>query len=353
MRILWFQLPDSRPGRELYWQSQIPGARVTAVGDKPTGDPVDFVQRPYRRPVKRFVEAGALAWLEGLDSIPGDFDWVSSLELCALVTGQAADFARKRGIRQAVFTWSNNPRLPLYYLPPYRQAVRKALQADLFVCTIEAARDHCLALGVPEDRCEVVLPPLDCDLFSPRDRPVSEPVVVFASPIAPNKGIDRVLDAFDIVRRRIPEARLKVLGRGPLEDLVRWRARETGGAVELVGHCDRAGVAEHLRSAAVFTTAPRATPVWDEQFGLAYIEAMACGLPVVTTECGTSYEAVPAPNLRLQDDPRALAEGIITFLEDDALRARVGKRNREWVVKRHEHTQQIEALRRAFAVRGS
>jgi phosphatidylinositol alpha-1,6-mannosyltransferase len=309
---------------------------------------VEFVRRRYRRPTRRFVEAGALAWLEDIDSIPGEYDWVSSLELCALVTGQASVLAQRRRIRQAVFTWSNNHRLPLYYLPPYRQAVSKAKKADLFVCTIEAALEHCVALGIPEERCALVRPPLDCDLFSPAEEMRDEPTIVFASPVAPNKGIDRVLDAFDIVRRKIPEARLKVLGRGPLEDLVRWRARETGGAVVLVGHCDRKGVAEHLRSAAVFCTAPRATPVWDEQFGLAYIEAMACGLPVVTTECGTSYEAVPAPNLRLTDHPHALAEGLLTFLNDAALRKRVGEFNRTWVVDRHEHSQQIRALRAAF-----
>nr|WP_257910965.1 glycosyltransferase [Janibacter limosus] len=51
-----------------------------------------------------------------------------------------------------------------------------------------------------------------------------------------------------------------------------------------------------MRSAAVFTTAPRPTWKWTEQLGLAYLEALACGLPIVTTRCGTNDEAVQPPN---------------------------------------------------------
>src|SRR6185312_13821627 len=48
-----------------------------------------------RRPVRRFVEAGALAWVRELDALPPAYDWVGSLELCSLVTGQAAGYARR------------------------------------------------------------------------------------------------------------------------------------------------------------------------------------------------------------------------------------------------------------------
>jgi glycosyltransferase involved in cell wall biosynthesis len=349
MRILWLTLPESRSYRELYWLYRMPSASVSAVGETATGDPVPFTIRPYKRLTRRFVEAGALAWFRDLDSVPGGHDWIGSLELCALVTGQAARLAHRRGARHAVLTWGNDPRNPLYRLPPYREATRLALRADLFVCFIEAAKEHCIALGVDPARCHVVFPPLDTELFHPAPAPVEEPVVIFVSPLASNKGIDHVLDAFALVRRRVPEARLRVVGTGPMEPLVRAAAEDAPGTIELLGPRDRAGVAEELRRAAVFVTAPRPTRVWNEQFGLAYTEAMASGLPVVTTMCGTNHEAVRAPNIRVPDDAEALADALETFLSDPARRREVGRLNRAEAVERYELGQQVAKLREAFA----
>ena len=348
--LLWLTLPESRPGRELAWLAAMPDAAVTAVGEVSTGDPVPFVLRPYRRLTRRFVEAGALAWFRDLDSVvpEGPTEWVAALELCALVTGQLDGVARRLGARRAVLTWGNDARNPLYRIPPYRQALGRSRSADLVICLIEAARDHCIELGIPAERCAVVLPPLDTERFHPPEQPVEEPIAVFVSPLAENKGIDRVLDAFVLVRRQVPEARLVVAGRGPLEGLVQERVDASDGAITYVGSLPGDGVAELLRRSAVFVTAPRPTRVWNEQFGLAYVEAMASGLPVVTTICGTNHEAVLAPSIRVPDEVGALAEGLVHFLGDPALRRTVFPEVRRVVVERFERTQQLAALRAAF-----
>src|SRR5438046_7889569 len=116
----------------------------------------------------------------------------------------------------------------------------------------------------------------------------------------------------------------------------RREADERPEAVTFLGPLDRAGVAAALRRARVFVTAPRPTPVWNEQFGLAYVEAMASGLAVVTTACGSNHEAVRPPNERVPDDPEALAEALLGFLADPARRARVGAHNRRVAVEQHE-----------------
>ncbi len=347
--LLWLTLPESRPGRELDWLASMPDARVRAVGEQPTGDDVEFVERRYRRLTRRFVEAGALAWFRDLDEVarPGDVGWVASLELCALVTGQATALAERLGARQAVLTWGNDADNPLYRLPPYRQALDRSRRADLVVCLIDAARQHCLDLGFRHEQLQVVLPPVDTERFRPPPVPVEEPVAGFISPLAPNKGIDRVLDAWPWVRHRVPDARLLVAGRGPLEGLVRERAAEDP-SIEFVGSLPGDGVAELLRRIAVFVTAPRPTRVWNEQFGLAYVEAMASGVPVVTTICGTNHEAVLPPSIRVPDHVGALAEGLVHFLADPGLRARLAPELRQVVVDRFERTQQLAALRAAF-----
>lgn len=345
-RLLWASLADQRPGREQRWLSLLPDTRLTALsGTRPLA-PADWIPATYRRPVRRFVEAGALAWLRELDAVPPTYDWVGSLELCSLVTGQASGYARRHGLRQVVVTWENDPRQPLYAVPPYRTALRRALDtADLFLCMIDSAADHLRVLGVEDDRIRVVKPGIDTSLFRPAPEPVAEPVIAFVSPLAPNKGIDRVLDAFALVRKKVPEARLRVLGAGPLESMVRTQC------VEHMGFGDSARVASVLRQAAVLVTAPRSTWKWSEQFGLAYLEAMACGLPIVTTVCGTNHEIVVPPNGRVVDDAEALAEALIGFLGDPTRRAAVGAHNRRHVEEHHELGRQCARMGEALASR--
>ena len=115
--MLWVSLPDQRAGREVSWMSRMPDTHVSALAaHRPAGD-ITWLPAGYRRPVKRFVEAGALAWVRGLDRVdPEQFDWVTTLELCSLVTRQSADWvasARGRRPLQAVVTWENLPHQPL------------------------------------------------------------------------------------------------------------------------------------------------------------------------------------------------------------------------------------------------
>jgi glycosyltransferase involved in cell wall biosynthesis len=349
-RLLWARLADQRPNRELAWLAHMPGTRVTEVGSPRTHEDIDWRPGRFRRPVRRFVEAGALAWQRDLATTPpAGYDWIASLELCALVTGQAHRYARRHGLRQAVLTWENRADQPLYRIPPYRGATRRALRADLFVCFLEAAREHLRVLGVEDDRIAVVAPPVDLTRFTPAPEPAGRPVLVYASPVAPNKGIDRVLDAFDRVRAELPEAELRVLGSGPLVPLVRAAEERTRGAVRHLGHGGPDLVARELRAAAVFVSAPRPTWKWNEQYGLAYVEAMASGLPVVTTRCGTNHEAVPAPNPLVADDPEALAAALLDVLGDTARRHALGRANRAHVEARHDPVRQYAALGEAFA----
>src|SRR6266508_4063134 len=184
-----------RASRELHWLSLMEDVEVMSVGTPRPPERVRFVERPYRRLTRRFTEAAALAWIRELDSIPMT-DWVVTLELCSLVTGQAERLIRRRGGWRDAMVWGNDARNSLSRLPPYRQALERSRGADLFLCLVHAARNHCIALGLPEERCMVVHPGIDTDLFHPPDRPVTEPVAAFVSPLASNKGLDRVLEAF-------------------------------------------------------------------------------------------------------------------------------------------------------------
>jgi glycosyltransferase involved in cell wall biosynthesis len=102
----------------------------------------------------------------------------------------------------------------------------------------------------------------------------------------------------------------------------------------------------------MFVTAPR-HPSVDKQFGHAYVEAMASGLPVVTPSAGSNHEAVRPPNLRAAQParptmPKRLRRDCWAFSSTRQARAEVGAHNRRAVLERHELRRQRVRLGEIF-----
>jgi N-acetyl-alpha-D-glucosaminyl L-malate synthase BshA len=142
------------------------------------------------------------------------------------------------------------------------------------------------------------------------------PVVMHASNL---RAVKRPLDLVEVMAR-VPEAQLRVVGDGPLrEDLVA-RAREAGVALELLGA--RPDAPALLRQGSVFLL-----PSASESFGLAALEAMAAGLPVVATTAGGLPEVVTDGHdgfLHPIGDAEAMARSVARLLRDAPLRRRMG-----------------------------
>lgn len=97
------------------------------------------------------------------------------------------------------------------------------------------------------------------------------------------KGMDILLTAFAEARKNHPEIRLTICGSGEEESSLRAQAERLGlsGAVRFLGQVSRDECAGELRKNQAFVLPSRA-----ETFGVVYIEAMACGLPVIMTKLG-------------------------------------------------------------------
>jgi len=129
---------------------------------------------------------------------------------------------------------------------------------------------------------------------------------VSAGNLIPVKGFDLLIRAF----AALPEnARLSVFGRGPEEASLRSLIGElgVGDRVALRGHCPREELAETYAEADCFVLASQR-----ETFGLAYVEAMASGLPVIATRCGGPEDFMtPETGLMIPtDDVTALTEAM-------------------------------------------
>lgn len=133
----------------------------------------------------------------------------------------------------------------------------------------------------------VVYPPVDTNFFTPDAVGTSGEYYVTASRFVPYKRVDLIARAFS----QMPDRKLIVIGDGP--DAAKVRAA-AGSNVTLVGHVERARLRDLLRRARAFVFAA------EEDFGIAPVEAQACGIPVIAYGRGGATETVrglhhPAP----------------------------------------------------------
>lgn len=179
---------------------------------------------------------------------------------------------------------------------------------DRVVTTTAFAAQEFARIEVPTDHV-----PLGVDLeqFRPATRAPTDgvPLLVLCSRLSREKRPDLAIEALRVLHRGGFPARLVIAGSGPLTASLRRRAR--GLSVELVGHlADRAAVADLLGSADV-VLAPG--PV--ETFGLAALEALACGTPVVAASTSAVAELVTGgAGRRARPEPPALAAAIAALM---------------------------------------
>ena len=171
------------------------------------------------------------------------------------------------------------------------------------------------------------------------------PVAVCVGRLSAQKGQDVALRAWPTVRAQLPGATLLLVGEGPDR-----AALETGSGpgVRLLGHRD--DVADVLAAADLALLPSR----W-EGLALALLEAMARGLPVVTTEVGGSRSTLlegglpPAGAVVPVDDPAALARAVGVRLASPDLARGEGAAGRSRIERDHDLRRTSAALREVCA----
>ena len=213
--------------------------------------------------------------------------------------------------------------------PSYRETVAFCIeQSDGVTAVSESLRDDTyrhLRLTSPI----VVVPNfLDCGRYTPMPDPALrarhcppdryDSLLLHVSNFRPVKRLDAVVDVFRRVRQQ-RRAKIVLVGDGPERGRVEALAREAGIAehVEILGELD--DVRGLLSVADAFLL-----PSAQESFGLAALEAMACGVPVVASRVGGLPEVITdglTGYLRDPDDHEGMAAAVLDLLDDPSLRA--------------------------------
>ncbi len=188
--------------------------------------------------------------------------------------------------------------------------------------------------GVAPGTLRVVPEGIDLALWSDSGDDERDPhTVLCVARQYPRKRVADLIEAFRQVVDQLPhQARLVVIGDGPEHGALAAQVARLGleGQVKLLGALPNdAEVRAWYRRCAVFCL-----PSIQEGFGIVFLEAMASGLPVVSTTATAIPEVVPHGRAGLlvpPRDPEALAQALLTLLGDDELLARCRAFGREHV----------------------
>jgi glycosyltransferase involved in cell wall biosynthesis len=247
----------------------------------------------------------------------------------------------------------------------WQTLAERAVEVDVFIAPSRYFGDLMRErLNLPADRVRIVFNGINLEgygVLSPESKVLSPqstvqgpagPTLGYFARLCREKGLDTLIEAYSILRRRdrVKNLKLKIGGScGPADepfvDLLRDNLKRDGhdDQVEFHPNPDRARKLEFLRSLTVFSV----PALYGEAFGLYVIEALAAGVPVVQPRHAAFPELVAASGggmLCEPGDPQALADAIEALLLDEPRAGQLGQAGRRAVFEQFS----AEAMANSF-----
>jgi phosphatidylinositol alpha-1,6-mannosyltransferase len=283
--------------------------------------------------------ARAIAHAEGCDGL-----WFGAAAPLALL----AQPLRRAGVGRVVAS-THGHEAGWAMLPAARQLLRRiGRDVDALTYLGDYTKTRLAgALGPYAERLVHLPPGVDTDVFRPGldPAPVREryglgerPVVVCISRLVARKGQDTLIRALPAVRRKVPEAALLLVGEGPYRHRLERLADECGVRAHVVfaGRARGVELPAHYAAGDVYAMPCRTRRggLDVEGLGIVFLEASACGLPVVVGRSGGAPAAVRDGETGFVVDGRRVeevAERISGLLCDGGLRRSMGEKGRAWM----------------------
>ena len=194
-----------------------------------------------------------------------------------------------------------------------------------------------------------IAPGIDTDHFSPRNSAnlrqslqlSQKKVIVCVARLVHRKGQDKLIDAMPSILESISNAHLLIVGQGPYQKKLVKRVKKLGlkESVTFVGRINYEKLPEYICVGDLFAMPSRSRfgGLEVEGLGIAYLEASACGLPVIAGSSGGAPDAVvdgKSGEVVNGTDITAIAKTVIKFFRDPEGSRQMGQFGRNWVVEK-------------------
>jgi len=216
-----------------------------------------------------------------------------------------------------------------YRVGTFMEGVSIRLADRLMACSAGIADFTARLYGIPRSTIDVVKCGVDTDAFRPADTaegPHTRPTVLFVGNVAASKGASTALEAVLRLRSKHLDIKLQIVGRGDRKFVAELQSRvdaeHAEGSVEFCGFVDRQRMPKFFQRADVFCS----PATYEGGTANVYLEAMACGCPVVASTAGGAVEAVEDGVTGLlvpPGDVGEVTEALDRILANEPLRRRM------------------------------
>jgi glycosyltransferase involved in cell wall biosynthesis len=181
----------------------------------------------------------------------------------------------------------------------------------------------------------------DTDFFSPPQEQPSEEALAFLGNYLHDPNRDAIMyfirNMWQRITKAFPGIRLYVIGRGPTQDIL--DEAEKDNSIIVTGQVD--DVREHLKKATLFVAPLRL----GKGFRGKILEAMAMGMPVITTPLGAEgVEYKDMENMVIAENSELFVSKVLELLNNKNLQRQIGKRGRELVVNKYSYQRGVQIL---------
>ncbi len=193
-----------------------------------------------------------------------------------------------------------------------------------------------------------IAPGIDTDHFAPVDATAlkdqlglgDKKVIVSVGRLVHRKGQDTLIEAMPEIISAVPDAHLLMIGEGPYRAYLenRTKALDVQSSVTFIGRIQYADLPRYICTGDIFVMPSRSrlAGLEVEGLGIVYLEASACGLPVIAGNSGGAPDAVLEGKTGLVVDGRSsreVAQAVIELLSDTARCKEMGANGRQWIIK--------------------